>query len=244
MKKWYDTWFDTPYYHILYKDRNEQEAKYFISNLLHFLKPDKNDTFLDLACGKGRHSLMINSHGYKVEGIDISRNSITIANKLSNKHLAFNVHDIRTIYKPNSFNYALNLFTSFGYFENDIEHQNTIDSISHNLIENGKLIIDFLNVKKTLLNLTEYEEKIVDNITFKIRRSLKNNYLIKDIRFEDQGKSYHFTEKVKAYTLNDFINLFENAQMKIINLWGDYELNDFNAEDSPRLIITAQKCIH
>ena len=58
--EWFKDWFDSPYYHILYKDRNFDEAEQFINNLLTFLKPETNSRFLDLGCGKGRHSVFLN----------------------------------------------------------------------------------------------------------------------------------------------------------------------------------------
>ena len=68
----------------------------------------------------------------------------------------------------------------------------------------------------------------------------KNGFLLKDIYFIDKQK-FHFQEKVQALTLSDFIYLFEEAGLKIINLWGDYSLVDYNVIHSPRLIILAQK---
>ena len=61
---WYKDWFNTPYYHILYKNRNEQEATDFIGHLLTFLHPSKDAKFMDLACGKGRHSIYLHEKGY------------------------------------------------------------------------------------------------------------------------------------------------------------------------------------
>ena len=65
MKKqeWFESWFDTSYYHTLYSKRDENEAKEFIVNLVEFLKIDPKSKVLDLACGKGRHSLTLNELG-------------------------------------------------------------------------------------------------------------------------------------------------------------------------------------
>ena len=53
-KKWFQSWFDTSYYHILYKNRNDDEAQRFITNLVEYLNIAKDQKILDLACGKGR----------------------------------------------------------------------------------------------------------------------------------------------------------------------------------------------
>ena len=102
-------------------------------------------------------------------------------------------------------------------------------------------MVDFMNSKKVCLNLVEKEIKSVDHIDFYIERKIKSGFIQKDIQFTDKGKKHHFQEKVQALTLNDFSNLLQKAELKIIDLWGNYEKNDFDVLKSNRLIIIAQK---
>ena len=240
MKNCFNIWFNTPYYHILYNNRNIHEAEFFLTNLLDKININKNCRFLDVACGKGRHAIFINKQGYYVEGIDLSKESITYAKKFSNDKLKFTIHDMRLPYKLNEFDVLINLFTSFGYFDNKTDNLKAIQAMSKNVKYGGKFILDFMNTKKVINELVLSEEKTVENIDFQIRRSIQNGYIVKDIRFKDK-KLYHFQEKVQALTLTDFKEIFEKSGLKIMNLWGDYFLNDFNAINSPRLIILAQK---
>lgn len=241
MKNWFTTWFNTPYYHLLYKDRNHSEAKYFIQHLLHHLTPHEEAIFLDVACGKGRHSKFIYQNGFRIHGIDLSAESIKEASKNACDSLYFQQHDMRETYLESHFDYALNLFTSFGYFETDNDNQRAINAMAKNLKKGGKLIIDFMNAKKVILNLVEEEIKTVENISFHIQRKIENGYILKDIRFTDAGKKHHYQEKVQALYFRDFSRYLEKAGLNVVNLWGDYELNDFNALHSNRLIIVAQK---
>ena len=78
-KEWFAEWFDTSYYHILYQNRNDEEAKRFIQALLGVLKLTPNSSLLDLACGKGRHAVTLNSSGHRVLGVDLSAQSIAAA---------------------------------------------------------------------------------------------------------------------------------------------------------------------
>ena len=71
-QQWYASWFDTPFYHILYKDRDHSEAQLFMDNLTNYLNIPEQGEILDLACGKGRHSMYLNSLGYDVTGVDLS----------------------------------------------------------------------------------------------------------------------------------------------------------------------------
>ncbi len=241
MKNWFATWFNTPYYHLLYKDRNQAEAEHFIQHLLQQLKPLEEAIFLDVACGKGRHSKFIHQNGFCIHGIDLSSESIKEASKNASESLHFKQHDMRETYLENHFDYALNLFTSFGYFETDNDNQRAINSMAKNLKKGGKLIIDFMNAKKVVLNIVKEEVKAVEGIYFHIKRKVENGYILKDIHFTDAGDSYHYQEKVQALDLNDFSHYLQKAGLNVIDLWGDYELNDFDVLHSNRLIIAAQK---
>jgi hypothetical protein len=148
---------------------------------------------------------------------------------------------MRQVYKEGEFDFVLNLFTSFGYFNSDKENEDTIKAMSANLKKGGQIVIDFMNSKKVISKLVENEEKKVEHILFKINRRVENGYIIKDIKFNDNNQSYHFEEKVRALTLNDFKELVDKAGLKIINLWGDYDFNDFDAINSQRLILLLQK---
>ncbi|WP_163399140.1 class I SAM-dependent methyltransferase [Flavobacterium fluviatile] len=235
-ENWFTSWFDTPYYHILYKDRNYREAQIFMDNLTHYLNlPDKAKV-LDLACGKGRHSIYLNQLGYDVLGADLSENSIAEASKNSNETLHFKVHDMREPFEE-KFDAIFNLFTSFGYFENDDDNLKTLKAIKQSLSEYGFAVIDFMNVNQVIETLVPQEVKAVDGIDFNIRRYVEDGHIFKEIDFEDQGKKYHFTEKVKALTLKDFQDLMEEAGIYLLDIFGDYKLKKFHKTESERLIM-------
>src|ERR1700739_2454135 len=112
IKEWFTQWFDSKYYDILYKDRNQGEADMFITNLVKYLNPPAGSFMLDLACGKGRHAISLGKMGYKVTGLDIAERSIHIAEKSATKNLDFYIHDMRRPFMVNYYNYVFNLFTS------------------------------------------------------------------------------------------------------------------------------------
>jgi SAM-dependent methyltransferase len=235
-QNWYASWFDTPYYHILYKDRGYDEAQAFMRALMTFLKPKNDAKILDLACGKGRHSVYLNSLGYNVTGVDLSKNSINYAQQFENDTLNFKVHDMC---KPTlqKFDVVLNLFTSFGYFEDDEDNLRTIKAIKQDLKNDGIAVIDFMNVDYVISHLVPTEVKTMKGIDFHINRYVKDNHIYKDIDFEDDGEQFKFTEKVKAITLEDFKNYFKNAGLTLVNTFGDYQLNEFDRETSKHLIL-------
>ena len=233
---WFDTWFDSPYYHTLYKHRDYEEAQYFINNLVNYFKFKAEDHIMDLACGKGRHSIYLNKLGYKVTGLDLSEQNIAYANQFVNNRLHFEVHDMRQTYSHCQFDYVLNLFTSFGYFDTEAENQQAICAAAKALKPKGTLLIDFLNPYKVVHHLVPEEVKTIEGIEFHITREYEQGFIVKDIRFEDKGKKYHFQERVRAIGYNDFLEYFKKAGLLLENTFGSYALEAFDQQHSDRMI--------
>lgn len=236
VEKWFSSWFDTPYYHILYKDRGYEEAGVFMKNLTSFLKLQEGSSILDLACGKGRHSIFLSKLGFEVTGVDLSPKSIEFAKQFENSNLHFQVHDMCEP-MDKEFDAVLNLFTSFGYFDEEEDNFRTIRAIKEELKDDGYAVIDFLNVKKVIHNLVPSEVKTIKGIEFHITRNFHKGYILKNIRFEDEGVRYNYTEKVKALTLDNFKEYFERAGINLKHLFGSYQLEEFNEKESDRLIL-------
>lgn len=238
---WFSTWFDSHFYHILYKNRDYKEAEFFITNLISHLKIQDTDKVLDLACGKGRHSIYLNKQGLEVIGVDLSPESIAYANKYSNERLHFYEHDMREVLDQGNFDFVLNLFTSFGYFEDDNENQKTIDAVNAILKPNGVFVLDFMNSHKVIQNLVKEEQKTIDNVTFNLKRSVQNGFIVKDIAFTNEEKEYHFQERVKGISEENFQKYFQKAGLTIKSVFGNYGLSPFNKETSDRLIFILEK---
>lgn len=239
-EEWFGTWFNSPYYHVLYKNRDFSEAESFLTKLVEELKPSEDATLLDLACGKGRHSIFLNKLGYKVKGVDLSNESIEHASKYTNKELSFSVHDMR-VSLGETYDYVLNLFTSFGYFETEEENQSAINTMAGALNEGGILVVDFMNAKKVISNLVKSEQKEQGGLNFNLTREVVNGHIYKHISFQDNGQQHNYTEKVQALFEDDFIKYFNIAGLKLIKCFGNYELESFDEKKSDRLILIATK---
>lgn len=240
-KQWFETWFDSPYYHTLYDHRDFAEADTFINNILSYLSPKLGSTFLDLACGAGRHSKYINSLGYNVIGADLSPKSIETAKSFSNSKLNFFVHDMREKIPNQSFNYIFNLFTSFGYFENEDDNLRVLTSIKSYLEPQGKVIIDFMNATNVVNNLVASETIIKQGITFSIEREVIEDIINKRISFAVQGEKFYFEERVQTLNLKKFNDLCNKAGFSIVKVFGNYALDEFIEDQSDRLIMVLEE---
>lgn len=240
--EWFSTWFDSPYYHRLYQNRDYAEAREFLSRLLAHLHPKPTARLLDLACGKGRHALYLSEQGYDVMGVDLSAQSIAHARQFAHPHLHFQVHDMRESLPYGLFDFVLNLFTSFGYFEHEAENVVALRNAAAALRPGGKMVIDFLNTEQTIQALVAHETKTVGGTTFHLHRHFHNDFIVKEINFRDeQGVEQHFEERVRALSRARFEEYFQLAGLRLAEVLGDYHLRPFDQATSPRMIFVLKK---
>ncbi len=240
-EEWFSHWFDSPYYHKLYHQRNDDDARYFIDNLINILKPAQGSTVLDLACGRGRHALYLSQLGFDVTGLDFSKSNIEYARKLESDHLSFFQHDMRLPYRVNYYQYIFNFFTSFGYFDCVEQHLSSLKNIFLGLKPGGVFVLDFMNSHLERRKLVVDERREVDGLTFKIHRRMDDHHIFKTITFENDGRSNVFREKVRSFQLDEIKDLLEASGFQGLQAYGNYGMDPFQVEISERLIILAFK---
>ncbi len=239
--EWFETWFDTPYYHILYKNRDYKEAENFLNLMIAELNPPQGSKIIDLACGKGRHSVFLNKMGFDVLGLDLSKQSIDYDKEFENETLHFEVHDMRAPINAAPVDIVMNLFTSFGYFDQPEDDKKVFQSVYDILKPGGYFVLDYMNQQFVRNTLVDRDTVIKENIEFDIHKKIISNYIVKEIRFEDQNKDFQFTEKVKLHTAEQINNYADEAGFQHIKLWGNYQLENYNVNTSPRCISLYRK---
>jgi SAM-dependent methyltransferase len=242
-KAWFKDWFNSPYYHQLYFNRDEREAAAFIDQLITHLHPPAASRMLDVACGKGRHSIQLASKGFDVTGIDLSEDSIAEALQYETDALHFYRHDMRLPFWINYFDYAFNFFTSFGYFKTQREHDNAIRTIAQSVKPQGYFVMDYLNAHFAEDHIVHQMEKEIDGINFIITKWFDETHFYKKIVVEDEAlhEPMIFTEKVAKFSLGDFTEMFAYQGLQIQEIYGDYGFANYDVRKSPRLIMIAKK---
>ena len=180
--EWFEDWFNSEYYHLLYQNRSQNEADLFIKNIVQKLKLDPEATVLDLGCGKGRHALKMSSFFNSVHGLDLSKNNIKIANSTKKDNMKFFIGDMRNFNHNTKYDYVFNLFTSFGYFNTIEENLDVLKCINQQLKKNGHLLVDFLNPDVIRNDKFSSEEKRINDVHFNIEKCISGNFILKKIK--------------------------------------------------------------
>lgn len=242
-KDWYINWFNSPFYHKLYFEHDEKEAKAFIQLLLQHLQPSAGSRMLDVGCGRGRHSKILAAQGYDVAGIDLSPDSVAYAKQFETHNLQFYLHDMRLPLWINYFDYAFNFFTSFGFFYTRREHDDAVRTIAGSLKRTGLLVFDYLNVHYAEQNMVHNEVKQIGTTEYDIHRWHTDHYFYKKITITDPQlqQPLEFTERVVKFSLGDFTDMLSFQNMQVTEVFGDYHLNPYDVQKTPRMIIVAKK---
>jgi len=131
-------------YQFLFPERAFQSAFEQVDNLLKLVNHEVKDV-LDLACGPGRHSLVLASRGMNVTAVDRSSYLLENARRRAEESgvsVEWVQKDMRHFRRSGSFDLAINMFTSFGYFEDKNEDVEVLKNILSSLKKGGFCVID------------------------------------------------------------------------------------------------------
>lgn len=235
---WFEEWFGEDYLRI-YQHRDESEAERAIELIATHLPGREIQAVLDLACGAGRHSKPLCERWWTV-GLDLSAALLRVARREAPESPYVRA-DMRVLpFADESFDLVVNLFTSFGYFEDDREHARVLARVRDATKAGGTFVIDFLNASQVRRNLVPYDERVENGITIEQTRVISpdNRFVEKTIRLRERGREY--VERVRLLSAGDLERMLEAAGFEVVYCFGDYSGAGWS-ENSPRTILFASR---
>lgn len=224
-------------YSTLYQHRDEASARQEIDNLLSRLPLPKSGRVLDFCCGDGRHSRALAEHGYEVVGFDLSEYLLAEAKKKTHhENITYYRYDMREIPFEDEFDVLFNLFTSFGYFEQDAENRKVLQRMSQALKPSGHLVIDYLNPLYIEENLVPESTREAEGKQIVERRRIENGFVIKEISITEDGTTRQFFERVRLYHRKEMESMLESVGIDVTEIYGDYDFRPYS-KDGKRMII-------
>ena len=235
---WFEEGFGEDYLRI-YQHRDEQEAEHAIELVAGNLAGEKIDAVLDLGCGAGRHTKILFERWWTV-GLDLSIALLREARRDS-PEAPYVRADMRELpFADESFDLVVNLFTSFGYFDDDREHARVLSCVRAAMRSGGTLVIDYLNASQVRSKLVPYDERVENGITIEQRRAITadNRFVEKTITLRDKAKEY--IERVRLLSAVDLERMVTGAGFEVLKRFGDYSGSAWS-EASPRTIVFASR---
>lgn len=242
-QKWYEAWFERDEYKVVYGHRDDNEASLLIDLIESTIRIKEAARILDMGCGRGRHAVEFARRGYEVTGIDLSPRSIAAARQrasLAGIPAAFAVGDMREAVCNGCFDVVANLFTAFGYFDDEAEHGVAIRAMAEAVAPGGWLVQDFLNAERVARRLVPVDERTVGDLTVVQRRQIAAGRINKTIELRGSNGTQRFSESVRLLDLAAFDRMYRAAGMVLTRVFGDYTGGPLTP-DSPRLIMFSRR---
>lgn len=240
-----EEWFESIYSQLYYQNKDIIEAEKLIMNLLPILNYKETDTALDMCCGNGRHSFILERLGLIVTGVDSSKRQIDVARKFESNKMKFIHSDIIDFTSADMFDFIFNLCSSFGYATEEFNIK-ILNKVADLLNTGGKFVLDYWNCSHPefecmIENRTQATKvKNINGVHFMATAFIDNNYYFKNIEVHDGDKTLAFQEKMMLIPLNQFLIYFERCGLKVVNVFGDYDLSEFKPS-SERIIFVVEK---
>lgn len=239
---WYEQWFDRDEYDLVYQNRDDSEAVRLVDLIVEVTDLQPGCSVLDVGCGRGRHALEFAERGYRVTGLDLSDRALEIARSRAveaGAEVTFERGDMREPYRRSAFDLVVNLFTAFGYFESDSDHQSAVDAFAMAIRQTGTVVQDFMNSCSVVDSLVARDTRQVNGVEITQQRWVKGNRILKEITIDNGSESHSFLESVALFKLPDFERFYRAAGLRIMETYGDYDGSAWS-RSSPRLIMVAK----
>jgi len=249
-RNWY---LDEPFWktfgEVMFDEPQFAAAKDHLAELMALTGRFSGDV-LDLGCGPGRFALPLAEAGFSVCAVDTSP---TLLDQLENRRADLDVNsrkriepvraDMREFARPESFDWALVMWSTFGYFEDEADHGRVLDNLYQSLRANGTLVLDLVGLEylcRTLepVHLTEFEDGrllverpvLVDDMT-----RLDNEWLL--IEGESVARA---TFSHRVWSGGELTRLLAQHGFRVVGVYGDYTGTPYDMS-SQRMVAVAER---
>ena len=245
-KHWYDedTFWETvaP---LLFSERRWADAPKEVEDIVSLVGISAGSSVLDLCCGVGRHSLELSRRGFHVTGVDRTPAYLERARQVADEEgldTEFVQDDMRTFCRSEAFDAVVNLFTSFGYFEDPVDDRRVLANVYRSLKRGGVFLLDLMG-KEVLARvfrerIWREEQGIIILEEPRISRNwgwIENRWiLIRD------GEKQEFNISLRIYSAVEISALLRDCGFAAVDAHGDVKGAPYDHR-AERLVVVARK---
>jgi SAM-dependent methyltransferase len=230
---------------IMFHERRWEKTAEEVANIISLLNIGEATSVLDLCCGPGRHSLELARQGFSVTAVDRTKMYLERARKQAETEglgIEFIQEDMRRFCRPGSFDVAINLFTSFGYFEDMNEDRQVAANVYHSLKEKGVFLIDIMGKEVLARIFRERDWYELDNTMILAERKVCANWTWMENRWlmVRDGKMDECKVSHRLYSAAELAALLSDCGFKVIDVYGDLTGAPYD-HTAKRLVLVAHK---
>ena len=230
---------------LLFNSERMQSVRQEVEQVVSLLKLQPGMSICDLCCGIGRHSVELGRLGYCVTGVDRTGLYIEQAKKKADEqglNIRFVQDDMRSFCEPNAFDAVINIFTSFGYFEEATDDKGVLENVYKSLKDGGKFLVDIIG-KEVLARIFQDKRWYEEDGTIILEEaklsedwsSIENRWII--IR-DDKRDEFRFS--LRLYSAAQLSELLKGCGFGKVQIYGDLSGSPYD-HTAKRLVVVAHK---
>lgn len=244
---WYEDFFGERYL-VEYADLiTEDRTRPQVDAIVEILGLPPGARILDLCCGHGRHSIELAARGYEVCGQDLCEMFLTKAAadaEARGVRLSLRRGDMREIAFEPPFDAVVNLFTAFGYFEEESENERVLAEVARVLRPGGRFLIEVINRDGIMGGFVPRDwTRLRDGTLITMERLFDAvtgiNAETREYRYPD-GSSQRLTTAVRMYTPTELVRMARAAGLEVLSVSGGYDSAPLTPS-STRILLLACK---
>lgn len=200
---------------------------------------------LDIPCGIGRHAVELADRGFEVTGVDATEPYLDTARERAAEagvDCEFVHADMREFRRPETFDLAVNLYTSFGYFEDRADDERAARNIHESLAPGGRLVMS-LTSKEVLAGKFQQRGWSEEDGTYLLEdREVTDDWSRMENRWilVADGETHEFTVSHRLYSAYELSELLREVGFASVDVYGDLDGRDFD-DEAERLVVVAER---
>lgn len=230
---------------VIFSSERWQEAADEVENAIKLLDLKKDMQILDLCCGPGRHTLELARRGFQVTGVDRTSQYLKKAKRLAKREkysCTFHSADMREFRRPDTYDVALNLYTSFGYFDDPEDDKLVLRNMYDSLKPGRRLLMDTGGREVIARQFRERDWQEKNGILFLQENKVNDDWsgtYNRWIRIDGHERQ-EFTFNLRIYSGSELRGLMLTTGFRSVQLFGDLTGTPYD-QNAKRLVAVALK---
>ncbi len=244
---WYVEFFGEDYLRLYRPHLTPEGTERDTLGIIQRLALPPGSKILDQCCGHGRISIPLAAVGYQVTGLDLSRVFLARARKAaraSGVQVRWLRSDMRAIPFENEFDAVINVFTAFGYLENEGEDQKVLQGVARALVPDGVFLLEVAHreavVRRSFPSEVDHHEDGLLAIQEQEIDLLSSRLRVRVTMVEPAGQRKEYRYSLRVYTLTELYHMLAAAGLRLEAYYGGLDGSELTL-DSRRLVVLARK---